>query len=127
MDEMDDLSQFCCQNKDCLDYGSRDTDNLTVCGHYGKDKQRKLLYCRTCKARFSERKGTVLFGSHLSDEKVVSVLAHIQEGCGIRKTARLVGVDKETVVRYSKLAGQHSKALHDELVAFSPKNARGSI
>ena len=52
------LSRFCCQNEDCPDYGKRGAGNLTVCGRYGKDKQRRLLYCRTCKARFSERKGT---------------------------------------------------------------------
>ncbi len=38
----------------------------------------------------------------------------------MRKTSRLVGVNKDTVVRYSLLAGTHAKALHDELVAFSP-------
>ena len=44
----------------------------------------------------------------------------INEGCGIRKTGRLVGVNKDTVIRYSVLAGKHAKELHDELVAFSP-------
>ena len=124
---MDDLSRFCCQNKDCPDYGQRDLGNLTVCDHYGKNKQRRLLYCRTCKARFSERKGTALFNAHLDEEKIVSVLEHIQEGCGVRSTARLTGVNKETVVRYNKLEGRHSKDLHDELVAFSPSDARRSI
>jgi hypothetical protein len=52
----------------------------------------------------------------------VSVLAHIAEGCGVRKTGRLVGVSKDTVVRYSLLAGQHARQLHDELVAFSPRD-----
>ena len=41
---MDDLSRFCCQNKDCPDYGQRDLDNLTVCARYGKNKQRRLHY-----------------------------------------------------------------------------------
>ena len=117
---MSDLSNFCCQNESCPSYGQRGLGNLTVCGHYGKNKDRRLLYCRTCKVRFSERKGTSLFNSRLPDEKVESVLNHIQEGCGVRKTARLTGVDKNTVIRYSKLEGKHSKNLHDELVSFSP-------
>jgi transposase-like protein len=81
-----------------------------------------MLYCRTCKARFSERKGTPLFGSTLAEDKIVSILAHIDDGCGVRKTARLVGVTPNTVTRYSSLAGEHAQNLHDELVAFSPED-----
>jgi transposase-like protein len=119
---MDDLTKFCCQNPACADHGQRDAGNLSVCDHYGPNKQRRMLYCSTCKARFSERKGTPLFRAVLPEDKIVSVLAHIEEGCGIRKTGRLVGVNKNTVVRYSLLAGRHAKDGHDELVAFSPSD-----
>ena len=116
---MDDLSRFCCLNSQCADYGTRDAGNLTVCMHYGKTKQLRLLYCRTCQQRFSERKGTPLFQAHLPEEKCLSILEHIAEGCGVRKTSRLVGVNRSTVNRYSVLAGDHAQTLHDELVAFS--------
>ena len=117
---MDDLSGFCCQNPECPDYGNRGAGNLSVSMHYGPEKKRRILYCRTCKSRFSERKGTPLFDTRLPEEKVVSILAHIAEGCGVRKTSRLVGVSKDTVTRYCLLAGEHAQQLHDELVAFSP-------
>ncbi len=81
-----------------------------------------MLRCRACKARFSERKGTPLFGAHLSQEKAVSILHRIAEGNGVRKTGRLVGVNRETVARYGKRAGTHAAALHDELVAASPSD-----
>ena len=58
---MDDLSRFCCPNSQCLDFGLRDAGNLTVTGRLGKFRQYRLLYCRTCRARFSERKGTPLY------------------------------------------------------------------
>ena len=122
----DDLSAFCCQNPRCPDYGRRDHGNLTVPMRYGKAR-RRLLRCKTCKARFSERKGTPLFQAQLAEEKVVAVLEHIAEGVGVRKTGRLVGVNKNTVVRYSLLAGEHARQLHDELVAFSPEHARGAV
>jgi len=121
---MDDLCQFCCQNEECPDYGQRGHGNLTVCMRYGR-QQRRLLYCRTCKDRFSERKGTPLFDSRLPEDKVVDVLRHVAEGVGVRQTSRLVGVSKDTVVRYSLRAGEHAQQLHDELVAFSPRD-RGS-
>ena len=94
----DELTRFCCQNPDCPDHGQRGQGNLTVCARYGPH-QRRLLYCRTCKARFSERKGTPLFDSRLSDDKALAVLAHLADGCGVRQTSRLTGVGKNTVIR----------------------------
>jgi len=124
---MQALSQFCCQNKRCPDYGKRNANNLTVCGRFGQKNPIRLLYCRTCKKRFSERKGTPLFRMKLDENKAVSLLEHVSESCGVRQTSRLVGVNKNTVMRYSRLAGEHAKKLHDELVALSPKDHRGSV
>jgi transposase-like protein len=124
---MQALSKFCCQNKRCPDYEKRDANNLTVCGRFGKKNQIRLLYCRTCKTRFSERKGTPLFRMKLDENKAVSLLEHVSESCGVRKTSRLVGVNKNTVMRYSRLAGEHAKKLHNELVALSPKDHGGPI
>ena len=124
---MDDLGRFCCQNMECPDYGKRAAGNLSVRDRYGPNNERRMLYCATCKARFSERKGTPLFGARLPEQEIVSLLAHIAEGCGVRKTSRLIGVNKNTVVRYSLVAGAHAKDLHDELVAFSPRDARGAV
>jgi transposase-like protein len=117
---LDDLSRFCCLNPDCANYGRRAAGNLSVCMRYGRGRQYRLLYCATCQARFSERKGTPLFGARLPSDKLLAVLAHLADGCGVRQTARLVGVGKNTVNRLSLLAGNHARQLHDELVGFSP-------
>ena len=120
---MDDLSRFCCLNSDCPDRGKRGAGNLSVTGRYGPNKSRRMLRCRTCKVRFSERKGTPLFDSRLAPEKAEMVLEHIAEGCGVRQTGRLCGVNRGTVGRYSRLAGTHAHDLHDEVVAFSPEHS----
>jgi len=114
--EPDDLSAFCCQNPDCPDHGQRGHGNLTACGHYGPQPLR-LLDCRTCEARFSQRKGTARFDTRLPPDKVL----------GVRKTSRLTGVNKDTVSRYALLAGGHAQTPHDERVAFSPRHARGPV
>ncbi len=124
---MDDLKNFCCLNPDCSDYGLRGRDNLRVCFRNGPNQQRRVLACRTCQKRFSERKGTPLYRAKLAEEKALSVLQHLQESCGVRQTSRLVGVNKNTVVRLAVLAGEHAQELHDELVAFSPANARSPV
>ena len=77
---MDDLARFCCLNSQCPEHGKGGAGNLTVPHRYGPDKSRRMLRCRTCKARFSERKGTPLFDARLPSEKVESVLEHIAEG-----------------------------------------------
>ena len=118
---MDDLSLFCCQNSQCPDFGRRGAANLTVTGRLGKAKRYRLLYCRTCRDRFSERKGTPLYRAHLPEDKILSILEHIHQGCGVRKTARLVKVHPDTVSRYGRATGDHSRATHDDLVAPSPE------
>ena len=124
---MDDFARFCCQNPDCTLYGRRDAGTLSVRDRYGKDKQIRLLFCHACKVRFSERKGTPLYRCHLPEEKALAVLEHLDEGCGIRPTGRLVGVHRDTVVRLARAAGQHAHDAHDELVAFSPSDPRGPV
>ncbi len=124
---MDDLSGFCCLNSDCPDRGRRGAGNLTVTSRYGPEKSRRMLRCRTCKARFSERKGTPLFDARLPQEKVESVLEHVAEGCGVRQTGRLCRVAPNTVARYSRIAGEHARDAHDELVAVSPPDGRGPV
>lgn len=123
---MDDLSRFCCLNTACPDHGKRGHGNLTVPARYGPHNTR-VLRCSTCKDRFSERKGTPLFDARLPADKVVAVLAHVAEGVGTRKTARLVGVHRDTVTRYVRRAGEHADQLHEELVAFSPHHQRSPV
>ena len=117
---MDDLSRFCCLNSRCPDHGLRGGENLSVAGRYGKGSSIRFLRCRSCGDRFSERKGTPLFRSHLTKEKATAVLEHLAEGCGVRQTGRLVGVHRDTVTRYVRKAGDHAVVAHDELVALSP-------
>jgi LacI family transcriptional regulator len=123
---MDDSMRFCCLNPDCPDHGKRGHGNLTVPRPYGPTKTR-LLRCSTCQTRFSERKGTPLYRCKLPEDKALSVLQHLQESCGIRQTGRLVGVNKNTVVRLAAVAGPHAQDVHDELVAFSPSDPGSAV
>lgn len=124
---MHPIENFCCQNSSCPDSGVRGKGNLSFCGWSGKEKRIRMIYCRTCKVHFSQRKGTVLEHSRLPPEKAIAVLEHIREGCGTRATARLVGVAPNTVTRYVSLAGAHAEKLHDELVDFSPPDEGGPV
>jgi len=52
----------------------------------------------------------------LSPAKGVALAQHLAEGDGIRKTARLVQVDQNTVMRYNRLLGAHGQTLHQARV-----------
>ena len=122
---MDDLKNFCCQNKKCPKHGVRGEENIRVRRRYGPDKTR-LLYCLLCKKAFSEHRGTVFFDARLPKEKVVSILENVAEGIGMRKTGRLERVHMQTVIRYTRLAGKHAEKAHDEHVKISPQHTRGT-
>lgn len=117
---MHPIEHFCCQNITCPDHGQRAKGNLYFRGWSGRNRRIRMVYCRTCKKSFSERKGTPLEDSRLPQDKALALLEHLREGCGTRATSRLVKVDKNTVTRYLRLAGPHAQTLHHELVAFSP-------
>ena len=116
------IEHFFCHNSECPDHGKRGQGNLSFRGWSGRDKRIRMAYCRTCKKSYSQRKGTAFERSQLPDDKVVSVLDHLREGCGVRATNRLTGLSRDTISRYLGLAGGQSKNLHDELVAFSPSD-----
>ncbi len=113
---MDDLSRFCCQNAKCPDYGKRRVGNLSVSDRYGKNDEKRILYCRTCKGRFSERKGTPFFDARLPAAKVVSVLEHLVEDgrrrprIGIARLAHAPHVDDIAPLRKQLQAVQRSAA-----------------
>jgi GntR family transcriptional regulator, transcriptional repressor for pyruvate dehydrogenase complex len=124
---MDDLSQFCCLNSACPDYGIQGKPNLSVCARYGPDKERRMLRCATCRARFSERKGTPFFRARMPSKKLDAVLKHVAEGCGVRETSRLVGVHRDTVTRYSRLESRLDQNSQDEPAAYSPELAQKTV
>jgi transposase-like protein len=119
---MQPIENYCCQNKECPDAGQRGKGNLYFRGWSGLGQRIRMVYCRSCKKSFSQRRGTVFERSGLPEDKVLSILEHLREGCGTRGTSRLVHVTTNTVTRYAGLSGQHGKALHDEVVAFSPSD-----
>ena len=105
---MSELEQCFCPNSKCKDYGLRGQGNIATRGKYGKDKSRDLLYCRTCGKRFVATQTSALFGLHLPAETIRQIIHHAAEGVGVRATARLLGLDKDTTVnRVILRAGEH--------------------
>ena len=113
---MSELEQCFCPNEQCKDYGLRQQGNLAVRGKYGKDKSRDLLYCRSCGKRFAATRASALFGLHLPAQTIRQIIHHAAEGVGVRATARLLELDKDTVNRVILRAGEHCAHVLSELL-----------
>ena len=135
-----EISHCFCPNKECEDYAKKGQNNIVCYDIYGKQKT-KLLRCKTCKTRFSERRNTVFFGLHLDESTIEKVVRCLAEGNSIRATARIMGIDKDSVYRIFERASSHCqkvltdllKDLHleecqlDELWSFVKKRRKTSL
>ncbi len=110
-----DLDTLACANPECQLFDQPGAANLTVRKVYGQDELR-LLRCLKCQEEFSERRGTALFNTKIPEDKAVSVIEHLDEGCTITGTSRLVKVAKDTVSRLLKVAGRQAEKFHDQKV-----------
>lgn len=106
-----DTSMYFCPNKDCSNYCKVGPDNQVIgAGCYGK-QQTQLLKCKVCEQRFSARRGTPLFELKADAQTFYDVIACLAEGNGIRATARIKNVDKDTVAAWLDRASQHIEAV----------------
>ena len=113
---MQEIGNYFCTNPACKDYGIIEKGNINVHFSYGKSK-RRMLYCRTCKERFSETKCTAFFGTKYPPETVGAIIRVTAEGNGVRATARILGLDKNAVNRVILKAGRHCEKVLSNLLA----------
>lgn len=92
---------FFCPNESCADYGKRGMGNIILHNKYGRDN-RRLLKCRTCNFKFSERRNTFFFGLHTKESKIREVIMYLLGGMSFREAAATAGIDKDTVFRIWK-------------------------
>lgn len=110
-----DLSPHFCPNSNCKDYGVRDAGNITTSTTYG-DQNIRLLRCKTCNRRFSERRHTAFFGLRLKEKDITEILTCLAEGNSIRGCARIKGVSKDTVLRILERARNHCEKVLSALL-----------
>jgi transposase-like protein len=96
-----------CGYEDCENHNNVGPGNIIFIRKYGMGATQNLFKCNRCKRTFSERKGIALYGCRLPEEKVTEVTKCLSEGTGIRATARITGVSKNTVCSMSKRIGSH--------------------
>jgi transposase-like protein/IS1 family transposase len=84
----------------------------TQANKFGKDRKGLQRFrCPTCKKTFLEPHQGPLGEMRLPLEKAVSVIQHLVEGCSIRSTERITGVEKRTILSLLALAGERCEKL----------------
>jgi len=106
------LAFFACPNSDCADFNRFDAGNLSIAEWMGKDKAIRRLYCKTCGTRFSERQGSLMQHTKLSQADVVRVVKCLGHGCCVEATADICEVDTRTVQRLLEKAGKRATDFH---------------
>lgn len=107
------VSFFACPNSDCIDFNRFGADNLSVCEHMGKNKAIRRLYCKTCGTRFSERQGSLMQDTKLSQGDVVRIIKCLGHGCSVEATADICEVDTRTVQRLLEKSGKRAADFHN--------------
>lgn len=112
---------FFCPNDLCSNFGKKGMGNVVVCDKYGKDN-RRLLKCKTCNFKFSERRNTFFFGLHTEESKIKEVIIYLLDGKSFREAAVTAGIDKDTVLRiWKRFVACCEEAMGDLLAEFNIK------
>jgi LacI family transcriptional regulator len=92
------INDFFCPNEVCTDHGKKGVGNITISNRYGRS-HRRLLKCKTCNSKFSERKDTLFYRMHTQETKIKEVIEYLLGGMSYREAATAAEIDKDTVQR----------------------------
>lgn len=84
---------------------------------FGKHRNGLQRYrCISCKKTFIEQHAKPLAEMNLAQDKAISVLQHLVEGCSVRSTSRITGVHPRTILNLLSLAGERCERLMAERI-----------
>src|SRR5262245_47010825 len=79
---------------------------------FGKDRNGVQRFrCLSCKKTSLEPRDKPLGEMRLPLEEALSVIQHLVEGCSIRSTERITGVEKRTILSLLELVGERCEKL----------------
>jgi transposase-like protein len=103
-----------CPNKNCSEYSKIEAGNIVK---YGKTPQGRQRYqCRVCKKVFNERLGTLFYGKRTAEKDIVESLAMLAEGVGMRATARVKRIKRDTLSAWLREAGGQAQQVEEVLL-----------
>lgn len=93
----------------------------TQAQRFGRDRHGHQRYqCRPCRRTFTGPHAGPLGPMRLPMDKAVLCLRQLLEGCSVRSTMRLTGVDKRTILRLLVTVGRRCKSFLEEAIRRIP-------
>jgi transposase-like protein len=117
MAELTQVGAFC-PNRECADYGKRQSDQQSNIIHFGQTKGGRQRYqCTTCKRTFTETKGTIFYRRRAPEAEILDALAQLAEGSRISSVSRTTGHKEDTILDWLRAAAQQTEAIEAVLLA----------
>ena len=108
----DHFSDVSCSNPECKKYGVTGGDNIVGNGAYeacGQVSQR--YFCKECGHYFNSRTDTAYEGLRSEADKFDLAIKCMNDGMGVRATARMVGCSVSTIRRWKARASAQADAV----------------
>jgi transposase-like protein/IS1 family transposase len=84
---------------------------------FGKDRKgHQRFRCLSCKVTFIEPYEKPLGEMILAEDRALSVIQHLVEGCSIRSTERITRVHRDTIIRLLEVVGEKCERLMEERI-----------
>lgn len=106
-----------CLNPACASIGKTGAGNI---GPHASLNNR--FRCHTCGGTFVTNKGTLFYRLKTNPQIVLWVLMLLSHGCPLPAIVFAFEIDARTVAHWQKKAGEHAKAVHEELVVHQPRD-----
>jgi IS1 family transposase/transposase-like protein len=107
---------FSCPNPDCQQFNRPNAGNIGHRSWTGKHQHIERLRCTACDREFSEREGTLMARSKLSEDTVEQLLKCQRWGVCDEGTADICAVDLKTVYRFQRVATRRAQSHHQQVV-----------
>ena len=109
-------TRFSCPNPQCSCFNRPGAENIVHRSWTGTHKHIERLRCTACDREFSEREGTLMARSKLSEDTVLRLLKCQRWGVCDEGTADICAVALKTVHRFQYVAAQRAETHHGQVV-----------
>ena len=108
--------RFSCPHPQCARFNRPGEGNIAHRSWTGTHKHIERLRCTACDREFSEREGTLMARSKLSEDTVERLLKCQRWGVCDAGTADICAVDLKTVYRFQRVATRRAQSHHQQVV-----------
>jgi transposase-like protein len=112
------LEMEACPNQKCALYGKTGKGNILFNGTYPTKEgiQGRRFLCKECGESFCGRAGTIFHNLRSPEQRILKALKFLAKGMTLRGVAKVLGVKRDTVRHWLKVAAERSEKIDTMLM-----------